>query len=391
LSVTAKNAEVIVVGLGAVGAAALFQLARLGVPAIGIDRFSPPHDRGSSYGETRITRQGVGEGEVYSRFAIRSHAIWRELEAATGLDLMLNRGVLAIEPTAGGVAFHGRTDFLERSAISAAAHGVAHEMLGADEITARWPQFILNGDEHGYFEPGGGLVYPERCIAAQLMEAERLGARVIRDEVVVRLDETPNGVAAATDRTIHHGGTVIVAAGAWMGSLIDLPSGVLTLQPQTLHWFLPDDLGAYDAARFPAFIWSRGVAEGDSAYGFPIAPGAATRAVKIGVETRRAVAAPEHRDDRGPDDADLVYERAIAGRFRGLSSRVAKSAICLYTATPDSDFLIGRPLGRPRTLIASACSGHGFKHSAAVGEMLARASIEGDGDIPSAFDLERFQ
>ena len=386
----AGKAEVIVVGLGAVGAATLYQLARRGVSAIGIDRFSPPHDRGSSHGETRITRQGVGEGDVYSPFAIRSHAIWRELEAATGLDLLLPCGLLALEPSVGGAAFHGRTDFLDRSIGSAAASDVAHEVLRAEEIARRWPQFILDGGERGYFEPGGGLVYPERCIAAQLSEAERQGATVIRDEIVTRVEETRDGVVAITDSSVHHGATVVIAAGAWLSSLIDLPAGMLVLQPQTLHWFVPDDLPAYEAALFPAFIWSRGADEGDSAYGFPIVPGAPTQAVKIGVETQRSVARPEQRDDEGPDDAERVFDRAIRGRFAGLSRRVAKSAICLYATTPDSDFAIGRPNGRPRTLIASACSGHGFKHSAAVGEMLARATIEVDAGIPKTFSLERF-
>ena len=361
------------------------------VRAIGIDRFSPPHSLGSSHGETRITRLGIGEGEVYTPLAIRSHAIWRELEAATGLDLMLACGMLAIEPGGGGAVFHGRSDFVSASAAAAAAHGVGHEMLDAVEIVRRWPQFILSGDERGYFEPGGGLVYPERCIAAQLAEAERLGARVSRDERVFRLDETPDGVVAVTDRQSHAGASVIVAAGAWIGSLIDLPPSLLTLPPQTLHWFAPDDAADYAADRFPTFIWSRGSGEGESAYGFPIAPGAPTKAVKLGVETKRAVERPEQRDELGPDPGDVAFERAVDGRLAGVSPRLVKSAVCLYTATQDSDFVIGRLPGRPRTLIASACSGHGFKHSPAVGEVLARAALgEGDAVIPEAFDPGRF-
>jgi sarcosine oxidase len=378
------NAEVIVVGLGAVGSATLYQLARRGVPAIGIDRFSPPHDRGSSHGETRITRQGIGEGEVYTPLAIRSHAIWLELEAATGRDLMLTCGLLAVETRGGDAMFHGRSDFTGRSAAAASAYGVAHEMLNADDIRRRWPQFILTGDEQAYFEPGGGLLYPEPCIAAQLGQAERLGAKVVRDSVVLALEETADGVVALTDRGVVSGATLVVAAGAWMGSLIDLPAGALTLQPQTLHWFAADSPEDYGADRFPTFIRS------PSAYGFPIAPGAATRAVKIGVETVRTVDRPEARDDAGLEDANSVFEQAIAGRLAGISGRVLKSALCLYTTTPDGDFVIGRAPGRPRTLVASACSGHGFKHSAAVGEMLARAALGDDAAIPGAFGLERF-
>lgn len=390
MSPRARGAEVIVVGLGAVGSAALYQLARRGVPAIGIDRLSPPHTLGSSHGETRITREGVGEGAVYSPLAIRSHAIWRELEASTGMDLLLACGMLAIEPAAGGAMFHGRNDFVSASAAAATAHGVAHEMLGADEIRRRWPRFILEGDERGYFEPGGGLVYPERCVAAHLAEAERHGAQVVRDARVSRLEETSDGVTAVTERHAYSAATVIVAAGAWTPGLVDLPPGLLTLQPQTLHWFAADEPADYAAARFPTFIWSRGTGEGESAYGFPIAPGAPTRAVKLGVETRREVSRPEQRDDQGPDPAELAFERAVAGRLAGLSRRVVKSAICMYTSTADSDFVVGRLPGRPRTLIASACSGHGFKHSAGLGESLALAVTDGDRMIPTAFDPGRF-
>jgi sarcosine oxidase len=379
------NAEVIVVGLGAVGSATLYQLARRGVPAIGIDRFSPPHDRGSSHGETRITRQGIGEGEVYTPLAIRSHAIWRELEAATGRDLMLTCGLLALEPGEGGATFHGRRNFAVRSAEAAAAHDVAHEMLDADEIGRRWPQFILAADEHGYFEPGGGLLYPEACIAAQLAQAERLGASIVRETQVTELEETRDGVVAHTDLGAFSGAALVVAAGAWIASLIDLPPGVLALQPQTLHWFVADDPKVYGADRFPTFIRS------PSAYGVPIAPGAATRAVKIGVETFRTVERPEARGEVGPDDAKRAYDEAVAGRLAGLSRRVMKSAVCVYTVTPDGDFAIGRAPGRPRTLFASACSGHGFKHSAAIGEILATAAADGDDTvIPAAFSVERF-
>ena len=191
-------------------------------------------------------------------------------------------------------------------------------MLDAGEIARRWPQFILGGDERGYFEPGGGLVYPERCIVAQLAEAERLGARIVRDERVLRLEETATGVAAVTDRNRHAGATLIVAAGAWTGSLVDLPPGMLILLPQTLHWFAPDTPDDYGADRFPTFIWSRGSGEGESAYGFPLAPGAPTKAVKLGVETRRSVERPEQRDDHGPDPDNVAFERAVAGRLAGL-------------------------------------------------------------------------
>ncbi len=376
-------------GLGAVGSATLHQLALRGVSAVGIDRFSPPHDHGSSHGETRITREGVGEGEVYSPLAIRSHEIWRALEAATGADLLLSCGMLAMAPAEGDAVFHGRDDFVETSAAAARRCGVAHERLGADNIRRRWPQFILEHEVKAYFEPGAGLAYPERCIGVQLAEAEKLGARVVRDEIVVSLDEERDGVRVVTASGVHHGDTAVVAAGAWLPALLAMPPGLLRLQPQALHWFAPEDPAAYAPDRFPTFIWSQGPGADDNVYGFPIPPGAATKAVKLGAETWETIAKPE---ERGACivDAARVHEDRVAGRLAGLTSRVIRSAVCVYTTTPDHDFLVGAWPGRPRTLIASACSGHGFKHSAALGERLALAAMGDGAAIPQAFNPARF-
>lgn len=386
------SAEVIVIGLGAVGSAALYQSARRGVEAIGIDRFSPPHALGSSHGETRMTRQGVGEGDAYVPLAIRSHEIWRELEAETGEDLLLACGALIVGPAVGGAFLHGKADFVARSIAAARRFGVPHEALASDDVTRRFPQLGLRGDERAYFEPGGGLVYPERCIAAQLREAERLGATVVRDQQGRRIDEVGDGVTVSTAATAYQAATVIVAAGAWAPGLVGAQLGPLALQPQQLHWFAPLDPPAYAPERFPAFIWSYGPGPDDSFYGFPIAPGAATAAVKMATETTEEVSSPED-PRRGADSATAaatMFSRHVQGRLEGLSPRAVRSAACLYTTAPDADFVIGPLCESRRVLIASACSGHGFKHSAAVGELLYEAVRLGDkAPIDAAFDPNR--
>ena len=386
-----RTAGVIVVGLGAMGAAALYQLAKRGISAIGIDRFAPPHNQGSSHGETRITRLGVGEGEEYGALVKRSHEIWRELEADTGEDLLVICGALILGPASGETPHHGKDDFVRRSRDSALAHEVVHEMLAADEIARRYPQFSLQGDEIGYFEPGGGLVYPERCIAAQLSLAERLGARIVTGERVIGVEDLGAGVCVTTDKDRYQARLVIMSAGAWTPGLAGPALAKLAIQPQTLHWFETDHPSAYRADQFPVFIWMHGSSADDMFYGFPIAPGASTQGLKAARESFFAITDPDAFDRNVPlAQAERVWSDHIQGRLRGVGPRVLKSAACLYTTAPDADFVIDFKPGSPRVLLASACSGHGFKHSAAVGELLARVAGNGDARaIPERFKLNR--
>jgi sarcosine oxidase len=381
--------DVIVVGLGAVGAATLYQLARRGVQVLGIDQFSPPHDRGSSHGETRITRQAVGEGDDYVPLALRAHEIWRELESQTGTNLLDTCGLLLIGSGDGRTLHHGKPDFVMRSRRAAERFGIPHEMLSVEAAARRYPQFLLRGDERVYFEPGAGLVYPERCIAAQLSEAERLGARIIRGERVLSLTTAAGCARVTTNAGVHEAGQAVLTAGAWTPGLVGAPLQRLVVQPQVLHWFQPLDPRIYAAERCPVFIWMYGPAPEDTFYGFPLAAGAETQAVKVATEKFDTLAAPEDLDrSPGPRLASEMFETHVRGRLAGLAPRALKSSACLYTMAPDADFVIGRAPRSERVLIASACSGHGFKHSPAVGELVARIALS-EAEPPDAFSLAR--
>jgi len=383
-----KSADVIVVGLGAAGAAALYQLARRGVRAIGIDRFSPPHDLGSSHGETRITRIGVGEGAPYPPLARRSHEIWRELEAETGEDLLLQCGALIMGRLGGRM--HGRADFVGYTIEMARRFDVPHEVLDAAEIGARYPQLALTGNEAGYFEPGAGIVFPERCIAAQLALARRLGAEIVTGETVTTIDRIGGGVQVMTNAETYAASQVVLTAGAWTPGLVGAPLKALAIQPQALHWFAAERPDLYGADRFPVFIWLHGPALDDLFYGFPIPPAPALQAVKVATEAFEAIASPDGFDRTVPADlAEDVYRRHVTGRLTGLRPGAVRSVRCLYTMAPDGDFVIDR-LEDSGVIVASACSGHGFKHSAAIGEMLADAAMSRDLVAPDAFRLGRF-
>ena len=173
-----RSADILVVGLGAVGSAALYQAAKLGARSIGVDRFHPPHDRGSSHGETRITRQAIGEGREYVPLVLRSNQIWEELEAASGGSLLTRNGALILQSPHIVGDHHGSTSFLNDTIAAAKAHNIAHEILSTSEIEERFPQFRLEQEDVGYFEAGAGFLRPEACVEAQLGLASQLGAEV---------------------------------------------------------------------------------------------------------------------------------------------------------------------------------------------------------------------
>jgi sarcosine oxidase len=378
------TADVIVVGLGAMGSATLYQLARRRVRVLGIDRFAPPHDRGSSHGESRITRQAVGEGEEYVPFVLRSHEIWRELEAETGGALLFPIGGLFVGRAGSAGEHHGQRDFIGRTIAAARRFGIAHETLDAGEVGARFPQFRLVGDEIAYYEAGAGYLRPERCVATQLYRARALGATMQSGELVTRITPGGAGVEVVTDRGSYSAGRVVVTAGAWLpGLLAGAFARRLGAYRQVMHWFAPEDAAAFDPARFPIFIWIHGAGAADYFYGFPrIADGVKIASEQF-VETTDA-----DRMDRtvAPRESAEVYATHIRGRIAGVTDRCVRSEACLYTVAPGSRFVIDRHPDSERVVVASPCSGHGFKHSAAIGEAIAELVTDGK----SRLDLSPF-
>ncbi len=386
----ADTADIIVIGLGAIGSATLHRLALAGLRAVGIDRFHPPHDRGSSHGETRISRLAVGEGPDYVPLVRRSHEIWRELEAQTGETLFRPCGGLIMGPRDGTALHHGKDDFVRRSIAIARAAGIAHEVLEAPAIAARFPQFALHGDELGYFEPEAGMVFPERCVAVQLRLAAEAGAVLHLGETVQAIRQEAGGVVVTTDRRVLHAARAVLSAGAWLPGLAGgRVAGLARVYRQTLHWFAVDDPAAYAAERFPVFIWMHGAGQEDYLYGFPTLPGSTD--MKLASE-RYTTAVDPDTVDRTVRDAESaeVFARHVAGRLHGIAPQCRRASACLYTVTPDAGFLIDTLPGHPGVLLASACSGHGFKHSAGLGEMLAARAMSADPGAAGPFGLNRF-
>lgn len=366
------------------GSATVYQLARRGVRVLGIDRYAPPHDQGSSYGETRITRLAIGEGAHYTPLVRRSHEIWREIERVTGAGLLTQCGGLIISSPNAAAQTHV-PGFFRNTVEAARQHGIAHEMLDATQIRARFPQFNIRDDAFGYFEPEAGFVRPEACIAAQLSLAERHGASLHRGETVFGFGSGPAGVSVKTDRGFYQAGRLIVAAGAWLPKLLGgWFENLLKVHRQVLHWFdIEVDISLFRPDRFPVFIWELPDSR-QGIYGFP----SIDRGIKIATEQYAQTTRPDIVDGTAqPAEITAMYSGFVAPYLNGVSARSVKTSVCLYTVTPDAGFILDRLPASERVIMASCCSGHGFKHSAAVGEILADMAQGRE----SRFDLSPFR
>jgi sarcosine oxidase len=387
-----EQADLVVVGLGAMGSAVLYQLAKRGAKVIGIDRFVPPHQMGSSHGETRLTRQAVGEGRDYAPFVLNSHRIWRELEADTGETLLNDCGVLVMAPGSGQTSHHGKPDFVARSIEVARDFGIVHEVLDGAEVARRFPQFLgLAGNEKAYYEPGGGYVFPERCISAQLARASQLGAHIRTGVEVLSIGQHPGAVRIETSDGTILAGQVVVSAGSWTAPLLGAPfERFLTVNRQVLHWYELDDLTAYGPDA-PGFIWMHGTTDVDYLYGFPPLPG--DHRIKVATEQyeTRTTADSINREVEPAESAEM-YRKHVQGRLAGAQPRVAHTAACLYTVTPDRGFIIDRHPRQDRVFVISACSGHGFKHSAGIGDAVAELLTGGHNHVDlTPFSIARFE
>ena len=386
-----RRFRTIVLGLGAMGSATLCQLARRGHRALGIDRFSPPHANGSSHGDTRITRLAIGEGAHYTPLALRSHELWRELERETGERLLASIGGLFMSSPTKASVLHV-PGFFDNTVAAARQYDIVHEVLDAPAIRRRFPVFNVATDEYGYFEPEAGYLRPEACIAAQLALAEERGATILRNEAVTGFDVAADGIVVATDRDRYAGDRLVVAAGAWLPTLVGARvARHFTIYRQRLLWLdIDGDAAAFSPDRCPVFIWEL-QRRPQGIYGFPALDGP-RGGVKVGVE-QFALETTADADEASlpPTDIAAFHAEMIAPFLSGLAPRCVKALTCLYTVTPDFGFVIDAHPDSERVLIVAPCSGHGFKHSPAIGE--AAAAWSEDGRAPfaiDAFSLARF-
>ncbi len=391
------EAEVLVLGLGAVGAAVAYQLDRRGRDFIGIERQpAAGHAFGSSHGETRITREAVGEGLDYIPLVKRSHEIWAELETPAR-TLRHEVGVLYLSCGEAGAARHGATDFITATRKAAKVAGVDLVRMDASALRTAYPRFEVTDDTVGYLEPRAGYVRPEACIAAQLEAIAAPDGKLRYGETVLDLDEAAGGVRVQTDLSTYRARQVVVAMGAWIPGLVGDPfSREVEVLRQVQHWFLADPQGPWAAGGGPAFLWFHGPGPNDVFYGFGTTPGGRA-GVKVATEQYALSGAPDDTDWAvSQAESQAMFDTHVRGRLVGVTAERVDAAACLYTWNGRADaaghkgrFLIGPHREIPGVTVVSACSGHGFKHSAGLGDAIVRQML-GEAPLPGC-DLSVFR
>jgi sarcosine oxidase len=378
-----ERADVVVVGLGAMGSAVCAQLAARGTSVIGIDQYDPPHPYGSTHGQTRMTRLAVGEGPEYVPLVRRSHELWREIEEQTGTRLLTQPGGL-IMSRPGSWFFEATRGLARRLEIE-------HEELSPAQMRDRFPMFAVDEETEGYYEPEAGFVRPEAAVRAQLELARRGDAELRTGERVLDWSASGHGVSVVTDRARYASEQLILCAGPWLPGLFPQGRDLFAVHRQLQYWF-PIRQGYEQLRNMPVFVWDFGGERGgfihfDGFYGFPAVDGTAG-GLKVATETYETTTEPDRRQ-HPPTAAETaaMYRHCIEARMPWLGPDPGQTLSCLYTCTRGSRFVIDRHPEHEAVLVVSPCSGHGFKHSPAIGEAVAQWATHGRTDI----DLEPFR
>jgi sarcosine oxidase len=369
--------DVVVVGTGGMGSAAVLELARRGRRVLGLDRYGPAHALGSSHGGSRIYRQSYLEDPAYVPLLLRGWELWHRLAADAGSDLFVPTGGLYVG-RANGPTFGGA----QRSAHQ---WDLPHEVLDPAAVAHRFPTFRLGPHELALFEERAGYARPEATVAAQLRLAAAAGAELRFDEPVESWEPGPP-VRVRTAAGMYEADALVLTPGAWAPELagLDVP---MVVERQVMHWVAPaGDIGPYEAN--PVFICGDGP---DQVYGFPAIDGPAG-GVKVSFFRAGEPTTPQ-AVDRTVRAAEVEELRARAAQvLPGLTGPPVAATVCLYTTTPDHHFVIGSHPDHPNVVVACGFSGHGFKFVPVVGEILADLALAGHTPHPiGLFDPSRFR
>jgi sarcosine oxidase len=371
--------DVAVIGLGVMGSAALAALARRGRRVVGIDRFAPGHDRGSSHGTTRIIRLGYFEHPSYVPLVRAAYPLWRRLEAISGLSLLSVTGILEVGKL--------ESDLVAGTLRSSRLHGLPHEILDAPSLMKRFPAFRLPDDFVGVFQPEGGFVRAEPTVGAFQALALRFGAELRMEERVLAVEPHRGGVLVKTPRGDVGAGCAIVAAGPWLKSLLPQLPVPIGVTRQVLGWFEPADQARarFAAECFPVFLLQN---QDGVFYGFP----ADADGVKVAKHHHVGETVdPDHYDRTVSAGDEAVIRSVLKAHVPEADHRLLAARTCLYTMTPDGDFILDRLPECSEIIVAAPCSGHGFKFAPVIGEILTDLAVTGRTahDI-SRFSLKRF-
>ncbi|WP_049935613.1 N-methyl-L-tryptophan oxidase [Haloplanus natans] len=370
--------DVIVLGVGGMGSAAASHLARRGTDVLGIERFDVPHAKGSSHGVTRIIRVPQFKHPDYVPLAQRSLDLWTDLEAEHDRQLFYRTGSLDFGPP--------DSDVFTGSKESCAVHDLEHTVLTGRELTERPGGLDLPDEYRAVYQPDGGFAHAEQSVVAHVQAAQKRGATIRARERVHEWTADESGVCVVTDRGTYTAETLVTTVGAWTGELFPTLDPILAPERQVLGWFQPTAPERFTPERFPVFVAD--VPEGNY-YGFPAfeVPG-----FKLGKHHHCGETGAVEELRREPTRDDEAVLRRFADEYVPAGTGPTMRLVdCLYTNTPDRDFLLDRHPDHDNVVVGAGFSGHGFKFAPVVGEILADLAMEGTTEHPiDRFAIPRF-
>jgi sarcosine oxidase len=374
--VSATTYDAIVIGCGTMGSAAAWELGKRGLRTLALEQFAVPHAFGSHGGKTRIIRHAYAESPDYVPLVRRADQLWQELETAADRQVLVRSG--GLELAAPGYAH------AERARVAAMEHGIPHEWLAPAEVNRRWPGVTVPDDWNALYSADAGFLLTEPAIESMAAAARRLGVDIREGEPVADWRIDGAGVRVTTAAGSYQADRLIITAGAWSSRLLRDLGVLLEVRRKTLFWLAVEDPAPYRPDAMPVFISDSPHGE---IYGFPIFGHAG---LKIANHAGGAPTTPDAVDRavHPGEERDVVALASLL--FRGIGPDVVDSTVCLYTVTPDADFIIDRHPAYPQVAIGAGFSGHGFKFAPAVGESLVALATDSAATALPRLALARF-
>jgi sarcosine oxidase len=371
--------DVAIAGLGGIGSAIAAQCAERGARVLGLEQFGPAHDRGSSHGKSRMIRQAYFEDAAYVPLVLRSYELWRELERKTAEELLRITGVLS--------AGRADSEIVAGTKRSAAEHGLRLETLSREQVRERYPSVRLLPDEEALFEPDGGVLDPERAVGAHLKLAQASGAHLQFQTSMQRWEANERSVTIDLDNGPRLSAkTLVLSLGPWFQETMATLGVPIRVQRNVQAWFSPN-AGSFEAGRFPAFLVDRAGLPAPL-YGFPDF-GDGVKAAFHGFGQLTAAGELDREIDQ-PRDVDPIA-RAMEEWMPGAAAIFREAKPCMYSLTPDGNFVVDRHPHFPNVILCGGFSGHGFKFAPVIGEIAADLALDGGSRHAIDFlSLKRF-
>lgn len=363
------NFDVIIAGLGVMGAAAAVELGRRSYRTLGIDQHPPGHAFGASHGKSRFIREAYFERPEYVTLVQRAYGAWRDLEQRSGRDLLSITGGLWMGPPGSRI--------VDGALESARQHGLAYELLDAPAIRQRYG-FTVGDEFQGLLEPNAGILRPEDCVTALLDQAREHGAEIRHGEKMISWNANRHGVSVTTPEGTYTAEKLILTTGPWTAKVLrDLPVPIQANRVYYAH-FEPSVVGALDHLPLYLVDWAPGIYY----YGVPYRAG---EGLKFGLHSAVEACDPDYTDREVPEGLIRQFTEHLNALLPGAADRLLWAESCLYAMTPDTDFIVDLHPQYDRVAFAGGFSGHGFKFAPVIGEILADLAVRGSTDLPSAF------